>query len=241
MDIRIGTAGWTIPRGHADRFPEGGSHLERYARVFNAVEINSSFKKTHRPSTYRRWAESVPEDFRFAVKLPREITHVRRLIDVEEPLAAFLEGVERLGAKLGPLLVQLPPSLSHDPEVAARFFAALRERTDGAVVVEPRHATWLEESVDRLLDLWKVARVAADPAPVAGAGEPGGCKGLVYYRLHGAPVMYRSAYADTFLEQLAGRLRSKSDKLDCWVIFDNTAEAQATPNALDLKDMMKGR
>ncbi|UCC72130.1 MAG: DUF72 domain-containing protein [Gemmatimonadota bacterium] len=241
MTLRIGTAGWTIPPGYADRFPDDGSHLARYARVANAVEINSSFKKTHRPSTYRRWGESVPADFRFSVKLPKEITHVRRLVDVEEPLGIFLEGVRELGNKLGPLLVQLPPSLLYGPGVAAAFLNLLRERFDGAVVLEPRHASWFEEGADGILERWKVSRAAADPANVEGAGEPGGRKELVYYRLHGSPVMYRSPYSRAFLERLAARLGEWGDEIERWVIFDNTAEAQAVPNALDLMDYTKGR
>lgn len=240
MTIRIGTAGWTIPPGYADRFPGEGTHLARYARTLSAVEINSSFKRTHRPSTYRRWAESVPVDFRFSVKLPREITHVRRLVDVEEPLEVFLEGVLELGDKLGALLVQLPPSLSYAPGLAATFFNLLGGRYHGAVVVEPRHASWFEEGAAGLVERWKVSRAAADPAKVEGAGEPGGWRGLVYYRLHGSPTMYRSPYSRELLERLALRLRDWGRDVERWVIFDNTAEGQATPNALDLMDYAKG-
>src|SRR3954470_11987598 len=110
--IRIGTAAWSIPREHAAPFPVAGSHLERYAAVLNAVEINSSFYRPHRTATYERWAASVPEDFHFAVKIPKAITHERRLADVDDLLDRFLSEVSGLGPKLGPLLVQLPPSLS---------------------------------------------------------------------------------------------------------------------------------
>jgi uncharacterized protein YecE (DUF72 family) len=85
----IGTAGWSIPAIHAHAFPGSGTHLERYGAVLNAVEINSSFYRPHRQKTYARWAASVPEDFRFSVKLPRTITHHQRLIDFEADLARF--------------------------------------------------------------------------------------------------------------------------------------------------------
>src|SRR6476620_9198879 len=88
--VYVGCAGWSIPKEHAGRFPAGGSHLERYAGRFNAVEINSSFYRPHRPETYARWAASVPESFQFAVKIPKEMTHTRRLRDVADPLARFL-------------------------------------------------------------------------------------------------------------------------------------------------------
>jgi uncharacterized protein YecE (DUF72 family) len=237
VTVWIGTAGWTIPRGHADRFPGEGQHLERYARVFNAVELNSSFKQTHRPSSYRRWADLVPVAFRFSVKFPRAITHQRRLVDVDEPLGEFLEGVKQLGEKLGSLLVQLPPSLTFDARLAEEFLGRLRDSFAGTVVVEPRHASWFAKDVDRFLAERRLPRLAADPAPAAGADQPGGWKGVLYYRLHGTPAMYRSPYSREFLAVLATRLREASD-VERWVIFDNTAEGQAVPNALDLLELL---
>src|SRR5690349_10182868 len=108
---RIGCAGWAIPKQHAVLFPSSGSQLERYAQRFNAVEINSSFYRPHLPATYARWAASTADDFSFAVKMPKVITHMRRLAGAAEPLERFLDEVGSLGAKLGPLLLQLPPSL----------------------------------------------------------------------------------------------------------------------------------
>ena len=90
MTIRIGTAGWTVPKAVAEKFPGEGGHLARYAGRFDAVEINSSFYRPHRPATYARWAASVPHGFRFAMKIPREITHTRRLADAMDPLDRFL-------------------------------------------------------------------------------------------------------------------------------------------------------
>src|SRR5947209_14478083 len=108
-DVRVGCAGWSIPREHAGRFPAGGSHLLRYAERFPAVEINTSFYRPHLPSTYARWAADTPEGFRFSVKVPKEITHEKRLVGVDDPLDRFLDETAALGAKRGPLLVQLPP------------------------------------------------------------------------------------------------------------------------------------
>src|ERR1700735_1262435 len=89
QEIRIGTAGWSIPKYCAGEFPVGGSGLERYAARFNCTEINSSFYRPHRRTTYERWAHSVPAGFRFAVKLPKAITHERRLNDIDGPLDRF--------------------------------------------------------------------------------------------------------------------------------------------------------
>jgi uncharacterized protein YecE (DUF72 family) len=106
--MRIGTAAWSIPKEHAAPFPAIGSHLERYGAVLNAVEIKSSFYRPHRTVIYERWVASVPEGFRFAVKVPKAITHECRLKDVDDLLDRFLSEVSGLGPKLGPLLVQLP-------------------------------------------------------------------------------------------------------------------------------------
>ena len=157
---RIGTAGWSIPKEHAAPFPATGSHLERYAKVLNAVEINSSFYRPHRTATYERWAASVPEEFRFAVKIPKAITHERRLKEAGDLLDRFLLEVAGLGPKLGPLLVQLPPSLAFQDGVADRFLADLRSRIGGSIVCEPRHASWFTPDVDGLLGEFGVARVA---------------------------------------------------------------------------------
>ena len=169
MTIHIGIAGWSIRREQADLFKPGPSHLARYATRFNAVEINSSFYRPHRRSTYERWAASVPKDFRFSAKLPRAITHHARLADPEAALDLFAAEVLGLGEKLGPLLAQLPPSLAFDSARAGFFFKALRVRFDGLLACEPRHASWFGKEADALLKRHHVARVAADPAPAPGA------------------------------------------------------------------------
>jgi uncharacterized protein YecE (DUF72 family) len=231
-DVRIGCAGWSLPSRHAEHFPPEGSHLHRYAQRFLAVEINSSFYRPHRPATYARWAASVPDDFRFAVKVPKEITHTRKLADPAEPLARFLSECANLGEKLGPLLVQLPPSLAYDAAVASAFFAHLRERFAGAVVCEPRHPTWFTEDAEHMLVAFQVARVAADPARVPAAAEPGGWPATVYYRLHGSPRIYYSAYEAEYLDRLALTLAAAAHTADVWCIFDNTALDAATADAL---------
>ena len=237
--IRIGTAGWSIPRASAEFFPADGTALERYSARFNAVEINSSFHRPHRASTWARWAESVPDDFRFSAKLPKTVTHQAKLVDCEQLLDSFLSEAHALGDKLAVLLVQLPPKLAFDAEVAAPFFAALSERSAAAVACEPRHPSWFEAEVEALLAEHRVARVAADPAVVAKAAVPGGWRGLAYWRLHGSPVMYRSSYDDR-LGAYATQLRSCSDSRDAWCMFDNTASSAATGDALALRAMLAG-
>jgi uncharacterized protein YecE (DUF72 family) len=240
-NVRVGCAGWSVPKEHGDRFPEEGTHLARYAARFPAVEINSSFYKPHRPTTYARWASSAPAEFRFSVKVPKVATHERRLIDAGDILDSFLAEATQLGDKLGPLLVQLPPSLKFSADIAERFFAALRARFDGDVALEPRHASWFEPEAEQLVTTHRVARVAADPAVVPAAAEPGGWDGLVYYRLHGSPKVYYSAYPDQYLDSLAKTLVKAAKSADVWCIFDNTAAFAATGDALTTRRLVQAR
>lgn len=172
--FNVGTAGWAVPRAIADSFPPQGSALQRYAALFKAAEINSTFYRSHRPSTYARWVEATPPDFRFAVKLPRTITHDARLLNAMALVAAFRSEAVQLGQKLGPLLVQLPPKLAFDPALADCFFRDLRDQWPEAVVCEPRHPTWFEADAEQLLSASRIARVAADPLRHPRAGAPGG-------------------------------------------------------------------
>lgn len=236
--VRIGTAGWSIARAEAGRFPAEGSGLERYAAVFGAAEINSSFHRPHRASTWERWGGSVSQDFRFSVKVPKWITHEAKLADCDEALATFLGEAGALGEKLAVLLVQLPPKLAFDPQVAARFFESLSRMSPALVACEPRHASWFEAEADALLESLRVARVAADPARHAGADQPGGWRGLSYWRLHGSPVIYRSSYTDR-IAGYAAALRAEAEAgRETWCIFDNTASSAATDDALALCDSL---
>jgi uncharacterized protein YecE (DUF72 family) len=237
--VHLGVAGWSIRREHRDKFSQSGTHLQRYASVFNAVEINSCFYRPHRFSTYERWAASVPDAFRFAVKLPKAVTHEARLVDAGPTVERFLAETAGLGAKRGPILVQTPPSLSFDEEIAHRFFRELRHRFDGDVVFEPRHETWFTPEVESMLVELRVARVAADPARVPAAALPGGCDRLVYVRLHGSPRIYYSAYPPEELERITGTVESKADLgISTWCIFDNTALGAATADALTVRSLL---
>lgn len=236
MRLHIGTAGWAIPRASKDRFEATGTHLQRYARRFNSVEINSCFYRPHLEKTYVRWRESTPDDFRFAVKLPRRITHELKLQRARAPLVEFLEQTSGLGAKRGPILVQLPPSLAYDARVAARFFVTVRSLYAGPLVFEPRHPTWFAERADALLRQHRVSRVAADPPRDPADGTPAGWPATVYYRLHGSPRTYWSKYDASYLDALSNQLRQTPASADVWCIFDNTALGAAIENAWELQD-----
>lgn len=248
MQYFLGTAGWTVPKQSLHLFsaPASGgklSHLELYASRFRCAEINSSFHRSHRRATWERWAATTPEDFRFAVKAPKAVTHTAKLVDAGPALLQFFHEVRGLGGKLGPVLIQLPPKLAFDEGIAHEFFTTLRELHPGSVVLEPRHATWFTAPVDRLLRSFEIARVAADPPKGSDlAAQPGGWPGLCYWRLHGAPRTYYSEYHGHWLQAFADQLKSlerRSDAKETWVIFDNTALGYATANALRLEDALR--
>jgi len=219
-------------KGRRRERAQARSQLERYANLFDTVEINSSFYRPHRPATYVRWAQSVPDDFRFSAKLPRTIRHRYRLRECAVELDAFLAGVTELGGKLSVLLLQLPPTLAFDAMMAERFFTGLRERHAGAVACEPRHASWFAPEVERLLRAFSIARAGADPARVLRAAVPGGNHRIEYLRLHGSPRMYYDAYDDDALRRVARRLWcSTTVTSERWCVFDNTARGAAQVDA----------
>jgi uncharacterized protein YecE (DUF72 family) len=244
--ITVGTAGWSIPRALALEFPGAGSHLERYSRVMTGAEINSSFHRPHARAVYERWAASTPPLFRFSVKLPRTITHEGELRRARVALRAFFGQVSGLGDKLGPILVQLAPSLAFNIRVARPFFVALRDLHAGHVVCEPRHASWFESKAEALLVQHRVARVATDPSRIPAAHRPGGWVGpaadgersIVYYRLHGSPRKYWSRYPRERIERWASELSQFDRTTDVWCIFDNTASGAALANALEMQELL---
>ncbi|MDX3895744.1 DUF72 domain-containing protein [Pusillimonas sp.] len=232
--ILVGCAGWSLSSKVAEHFPGEGSHLERYARVFPSVEINSSFYRAHLPKTYARWAASVPDAFRFSVKVPRTVTHELRLREADAAMHAFIEEASSLGHKLGRLLLQLPPSLALKIPIAEPFFTMLRGLTSVPVVCEPRHASWFTPEAEQIMRNAGVACVRADPQPVPGA-EPAGDPHTLYIRLHGSPHMYYSAYDEAYIDAVATRIaETRRSGQQVWCIFDNTAAGEAIPNALAL-------
>lgn len=233
--LRIGTAGWSVPSQYNGDVPVGGSHLERYARRLNAVEINTSFYRPHQRKTYERWAQSTPSGFRFSVKVPKAMTHEQGLADCTASLDRFVAEVTGLGGRLGVLLVQLPPKLTLEKRIAGNFFRALRKRIDVPIACEPRHASWFTPDANDWLAGRGIARVAADPAKISASGEPGGWTGLAYYRWHGSPRIYYSDYNDAALAALGKHLAAQRKRgIPTWCIFDNTASGAALGNALTM-------
>lgn len=235
--VRIGTAGWAIGEPARAHFPLEGSNLERYAQLLPVTEINSSFHRSHRLATWARWRDSVPDGFRFSVKIPKTISHQRKLVQCGDLVSDFLGQVAALGEKLAVLLLQLPPKLSFDREIAGDFLKDLSSRSKATIVIEPRHPSWFHDEPDSLLQSFGIGRVAADPSICPAAAMPGGWRRLEYWRLHGSPDKYRSSYHDR-LPSYAELLRQDGEQdIERWCIFDNTASSAAIADAVELQAM----
>lgn len=232
--IRVGTAGWSIPRAAAGLFPGTGSHLERYARVLNCAEINSSFHRPHARKVYEKWAAATPPHFLFAVKMPRTVTHDAKLRRTRALIERFMGEASGLGEKLGVILVQLPPSLEFNARTVHAFFKLLRRHWHGAVVCEARHETWFTDKSEAVLLRYDIAQVAADPSKIRAARQPGGWRGATYYRLHGSPRKYWSKYSAERVAGWGAALRAADPATDAWCIFDNTASGAAVENAVEM-------
>lgn len=263
MVIRVGTSGWRYDSWRRTFYPDGLVQREELAflsRQLNSVELNGSFYSLQRPERYRAWALATPEDFVFSVKGSRFITHMKRLREVETPLANFVaSGVLALGAKLGPLLWQLPPALAFDAEQLTAFFdllprttgeaAKLARRHDGRLdgraltdtdvdrplrhAVEPRHPSF---AADAALDLLRAKGIALVTADTAGRFPflEANTADFGYLRLHGDTELYRSGYSDEALDHWAGVVGHLAAERDVYVYFDNDANAHAPIDAMGL-------
>ncbi|MET0928403.1 MAG: DUF72 domain-containing protein [Aeromicrobium sp.] len=262
--VRIGISGWTYPPWRGVFYPTGlrqKDELEYAAGRLSSIEINGSFYSLQRPESYAAWRARTPDDFVFAVKGGRFITHMKKLADVDVPLANFFaSGPLALAEKLGPVLWQLPPTLGFDAARLERFFkllprtttaaaalgAARDERVDGRSWLEPaadrpirhalevRHASFLEPSFLDLLRRHDVAVVVADTAgkwPLLREVT----SDFAYIRLHGDTELYSSGYSGASLDEWAGLVRSWAESgKDVYVYFDNDMKVRAPFDAIAL-------
>ena len=268
---RIGVSGWRYPRWRGDFYPPGlrqRDELAHLASQLNSVEINGSFYSLQRPTTYAAWRDAVPADFVFAVKGGRFITHLKRLRDVETPLANFFaSGPLALGATLGPMLWQLPEAVAFEPGPVGDFLAQLPRDTTAAAALaarhddkvpegralvvsetaqpvrhalEPRHRSFDSDEARAVLREHDVALVLADSAGRWPAIE-NGTSSFHYLRLHGEERLYGGGYRPATLERWAGRLRGWLDQgQDVYVYFDNDADGRAPYDAVALRNLLAG-
>jgi len=242
----IGTSGWNYPEWRERFYPKGLPQrrwLEHLSRTVNSVEINGSFYALQRPTSYQRWREETPDDFVFAVKGSRFITHMKRLRDVDDALANFFgSGVFLLGPKLGPILWQLPATMPFDPDLLTAFFDRLPRVTDAGQPIrhalEPRHPGFTEPMFLDLLREHGIALVIADTAGKFPYLEDVTAD-YVYLRLHGDEELYASDYGEAALSLWAKKIRDLAGAAgDVYVYFDNDINAHAPWNAITLAGML---
>jgi uncharacterized protein YecE (DUF72 family) len=270
-DIRIGISGWTYAGWRGDFYPKGLPHraeLSYAAERMSSVEINGSFYSLQRPTSYARWAAETPDDFVFAVKGGRFITHLKRLRDVEVPLANFLaSGVLALGPKLGPLLWQLPERLEFDHDLLNGFLGMLPRTTTRAAelarghddkvkadrvltetdaerplrhVLEFRSESFCTDEAFALLSEHDVGCVLADSAGRWPQADAD-TSDVRYVRLHGDTELYASGYSDESLDGWAARCLEWAANHDVYVYFDNDAKGHAPWDALRLIERVTAR
>jgi len=248
MTLWIGTSGWQYRDWRGKLYERGlpmSRWFDRYIESFDTVELNVTFYRMPAAAAFAGWRDAVPDGFVFAVKASRYLTHIKRLADPQGSVEFLMERASILGDRLGPILVQLPPTLEADFDRLERTLEAFGPNVQ--VVVEPRHASWFTAEADRTLVALRVSRAAADPALCDAAAEPGGWLGeagdgrgaRLYYRWHGSPRIYYSNYDESSLAALATRLLAAARRgADVWCIFDNTAAGAALANALSLGSML---
>ncbi|WNV83762.1 DUF72 domain-containing protein [Umezawaea sp. Da 62-37] len=237
-DIRIGTSGWTYPEWRGAFYPEGLSQkreLEHLAARVNSVEINGTFYSLRTPANYRSWATRTPDDFVLSVKGPKLITHTKRLRDVDDDLAEFFaSGISELGAKQGPILWQLPPSLPFHP---ARFTTFLDSLPPARHAIEARHDSFDTPEFAELLRSHNIATVLADSGgkfPVFDEVTAD----FAYVRLHGPGELYLGDYPSDALDGWVERVQEWAVERDVFVYFDNTMSGAAPYNAVDLSERL---
>jgi uncharacterized protein YecE (DUF72 family) len=267
--IRIGTSGWVYPPWRGVFYPPKLAHrreLEYLSRQVNSVEINGSFYSLQRPSSYQTWREQTPDDFEFAVKGGRFITHMKRLRDIDAPLANFFaSGVLALGDKLGPMLWQLPPTLRYDETQLADFFDRLPRSTEAAAelarrhderldgrdwtttdadrpvrhALEVRHSSFTDPAFPDLLRRHGIGLVVADAAAEWPYLEDVTAD-FAYVRLHGSTELYASGYTDEALDGWAERIRRWTEQgVDAYAYFDNDMKVKAPRDAIGLLERLR--
>jgi len=240
--LRIGTSGWSYAHWRGILYPPEAKlaeYLAVYARVFPTVELNATFYRMQKEATFRKQAAAAPEGFVFAVKAHRSITHEMRLEGVETRWREFVSSAMALEDKLGPVLLQFPPSFRFRRDLLEGFLeqhaAAFGETP--RLAFEFRHASWFEGKALEVLRAHGAAMVAADSsryprAPLA-ASPP-----FAYLRFHGPGAMFASSYSDARLREWAQRIGAwLAEGLDVYAYFNNDAEGCAVRNALRLREL----
>ncbi len=238
MICYVGTSGWSFPHWRGILYPEElppSDWLKYYSGNFNCVEVNSTFYRSFSASTYRRWANSVPEDFKFILKLPQEITHKKRLVGVRNEILDFLDGLSPIAGKVGLILMQLPPSYKTVLSDFEESILLICEKF--ALAVEFRNKYAFSEDVLDILVEHNCCFV--NPDSPASDFQTLVTNDMLYLRLHGRQAMYKSSYSDSELEEMSDIVLSMNDRIkSAYVIFNNGMEGFSIPNAFKFIELI---
>jgi len=238
----VGTSGWSYRHWAGRFYPEelkSYQYFDYYCQHFNAVELNSSFYHLPREVTVRNWLQKSPVDFRFCVKLSRFITHQKKLLEFHEPTKRFFDIFQPLQPKMGPVLIQLPPSLVFEEDRLREFLEYLHQHhPDYQFAIEARHKSWDSREVAHFLQQFDVALVFAD----SGGRFPTfdyPVTSFVYFRFHGPGRLYASDYETEQLQGYAQKIRHLLEQgKKVWAFFNNDVGGYAVENARTLRHLV---
>lgn len=238
----IGTSGWVYSHWEGIFYPENlpsKDKLKYFSQHFKTTEINYSFYHLPRSSTYQNWYSQTPEDFLFAVKTSRFITHIKRLKGAKEAWKTFIENALNLKEKLGPILFQFPPSFrANETEIKKlEDFLKLITKNKLRYAFEFRHKSWCDKKVYNLLKKYKVVWVIADSPSYPKAEVV--TADFVYLRMHGSKVLFTSNYTKKELQDLAQKIKKWRKIVDVYIYFNNDVMGYAIENAKELLKLCK--
>jgi uncharacterized protein YecE (DUF72 family) len=241
--IHIGTSGWSYRHWKPGFYPQklpSSKWLSFYAETFDTTEINGSFYRLPTMDHVLAWAAAVPENFIFCPKMSRYLTHMKKLLDPEEPLLRFFDVFDTIKEKLGPVLLQLPPFLKFNAERVSHLFNLLRKNYgDYDFALEVRHDSWLEKESLALMKKHDIGLVISQSENEFPYSEAVTAK-TVYLRLHGPKELYASSYSDEMLESFAGKIKKwVKGRHEVWVFFNNDIHGFAVGDAVRLRNLLK--
>lgn len=238
MKIYVGTSGWAFPNWVGILYPDDlpqKKWLNFYSQVFNCVEVNSTFYRLFKTSTYSNWLKSVGDNFRFIIKIPQEISHKKRLMNIFPELDDFCSNIEILGTKIGLLLLQLPPSFDININIFADVVKYIR--TKFPLAVEFRNALLRSDEILQVL--------IENDCTFVNPDSPGyRLKNIIsnktlYYRLHGRYELHKSPYDEDELKEIAISIQEFSERIsEAYIIFNNGVFGYSIPNAIKLQELL---
>ncbi len=240
--LYIGTSGFSYSHWMGIFYPEKLREKDRlkfYAGVFNALEVNVTFYRMLKHETFKKWYRETPDDFVFALKAPRIITHYRRLIEVEQELTDFFEGIKELSEKAKVILWQLPPSLKFEGRLAESFFEAVFDRGVKRYLhaLECRNRTWAADEALELLKKYNISLACAHSSRYPCIVEE--TSNFYYFRFHGPESLFSSRYTENDLYKWAQIIKEKLRKGEVFAFFNNDYGGYAVENALQLKKLIE--